>query len=465
MSIFRGTGTHSSKNSDSRTVVRYDHRIRTLSVKACVWLVLPVIATAQSIPDPAQSVDTRNSSEVELEQAVTLALDHSLELASIRARSDSIRAASSYAGALPDPILSLNAMNMPTDTFSFDQEPMTQMQVALSQSFPFPGKRKLRREAVEYQASASDQMETERRSEIIGDVRIAWWQLMSLDRALQIVEQNKDLMRDFVQIAQTKYRVGNGLQQDVLLAQLELSRLLGRELRLQGMRRSSRARLNSLMNRPADWALDLPATPRNTALPELPPERQLLQRAETDRALIDVQRDLVDSANASLELARKDRWPDFKVGVGYGFRQGYDPLRSTDRSDLLSVMLSINVPLYSGSKQTKAVEQRAYELSRQTLLMQDTLRGVEAAVSENLASYLAARDQVLLLDTAIIPQAQQTVSSMLAGYQVNQVDFLNLVNTQITLYNAQINYWESLSTAKQALAKLASAIGVETLYE
>jgi cobalt-zinc-cadmium efflux system outer membrane protein len=140
-------------------------------------------------------------------------------------------------------------------------------------------------------------------------------------------------------------------------------------------------------------------------------------------------------------------------------------LRSTDRSDLLSVMLSINVPLYSRSKQTKAVEQRAFEVSRQTLLMQDTVRGVEAAVSENLATYLAARDQVLLLETAIIPQAQLTVSSMLAGYQVNEVDFLNLINTQITLYNAQINYWESLSTAKQALANLASAIGVETLYE
>lgn len=97
--------------------------------------------------------------------------------------------------------------------------------------------------------------------------------------------------------------------------------------------------------------------------------------------------------------------------------------------------------------------------------MQDTLREVQAAVSGNLANYLAARDQVSLLDTAIIPQARQTVASMLAGYQVNQVDFLNLVNTQITLYNAQISYWESLSAAKQSLAKLASAIGVEALYE
>jgi len=458
MSIFRGFGTHSSKYIISRADFRHGRALRAFSVYVCALLFMPVISTAQS-------ADPQSSGEVALEQAVTLALEQSLELASIRARSDAIRASSSFAGALPDPTLSLNAMNLPTDTFSLDQEPMTQMQVALSQSFPFPGKRKLRRQAVEHQASASDQMEAERRSAIIGDVRIAWWQLMSLDRALQIVEQNKDLMRNFVQIAQTKYEVGSGLQQDVLLAQLELSRLLDRELRLQGMRRSSRAKLNSLMNRPADRSLDLPADPKNTDLPELPPERQLLQQAETDRALIDVQRDLVDSANAKLELARKDRFPDFKLGVGYGFRQGYDPLRNTDRSDFLTVMLSINVPLYSGSKQNKAIEQRAYEVSRQTLVMRDTLRNVEAAVSENLASYLAARDQVLLLDTAIIPQAKQTVSSMLAGYRVNEVDFLNLVNTQITLYNAQISYWESLSTAKQALAKLASAIGVETLYE
>jgi outer membrane protein TolC len=266
MSIFRGFGTHSIKFVISRAGFRHSRIVRAFFVYACVLLVLPAISTGQSTPDPAQTVDTRISSEVELEQAVTLALDHSLELASIRARSNAIRAASSYAGAMPDPTLSLNAMNMPTDTFSFYQEPMTQMQVAVSQSFPFPGKRKLRREAVEYQASASDQMETERRSAIIGKVRIAWWQLMSLDRALQIVEQNKDLMRDFVQIAQTKYRVGNGLQQDVLLAQLELSRLLDRELRLQGMRRSSRARLNSLMNRPADWALDLPEKRRRQDL-------------------------------------------------------------------------------------------------------------------------------------------------------------------------------------------------------
>jgi outer membrane protein TolC len=182
----------------------------------------------------------------------------------------------------------------------------------------------------------------------------------------------------------------------------------------------------------------------------LPAEISLLARAGISRNLINVNRDLVESAQADLEFARRDRYPDFKLGVGYGFRDGFDPMRGKDRADLVTVMLSVNVPIFSGSKQSKAVEQRSHEVSRQKFALNNTLRRVEAGVARNFAKYHAARNQVALLETAIIPQAQQTVSSMLAGYQVNQVDFLNVVNTQITLYNAQINYWESLSRAKQA---------------
>jgi outer membrane protein TolC len=187
--------------------------------------------------------------------------------------------------------------------------------------------------------------------------------------------------------------------------------------------------------------------------------------AGASRELIHGKRNLVHAAEADLEFAKRDRYPDFRLGVGYGFRDGIDPIRRMDRTDLVSVMLSVNIPLYSGSKQSKAVEQRSYEVSRQRFALSDTLRRVEAAVARSVAEYHAARDQVTLLETAIIPQAQQTVSSMLAGYQVNQVDFLNVINTQITLYNSQINYWESLSRAKQSLARLASAVGEEALYE
>ena len=135
MSIFRGFGTHPSKYVSSRAGFWRGRHVWTLCVYACVWLVLPAIATAQS-------VDTRNSSEVELEQAVALALDHSLELASIRARSNAIRAASSYAGALPDPTLSLNAMNMPTDSVQFRSGAYDTNAGSAEPEFSVPGKAK-----------------------------------------------------------------------------------------------------------------------------------------------------------------------------------------------------------------------------------------------------------------------------------------------------------------------------------
>ena len=90
---------------------------------------------------------------------------------------------------------------------------------------------------------------------------------------------------------------------------------------------------------------------------------------------------------------------------------------------------------------------------------------VQADISEAVSDFRRARDQFVLFGTGIIPQAQQTVASMLAGYQVNKVDFLNLVQAQITLYNYEINYWQMLSEANQALARIIAGVGVETVYE
>ena len=356
-------------------------------------------------------------------------------------------------------------MNFPVDTFDFDQEPMTQLQLGVSQSIPLPGKRKLRRAAAESVAEAGPAQVSEQRDRLTGSVRAAGWRLLYLDQALVIVGQNKDLMRDFIEIAETKYSVGTGLQQDVLLAQLELSRLLDREARLKGRRDIAQAELNALLDRRPDRTLVLDASTMSVKLPDVPEESALLSHAAESRDLLDVHRHLITAADERLELAERDRYPDFRIGAGYAFRQGDDPLRGVDRSDFFSLMLSVNVPLYFGSKQNMAIDQRGSEKLQRTFAFNDALRSIEADVSRNLATYESAREQVRLLEMAIIPQARQTVAAMLAAYQVNEVDFLNVINGQLTLYNAQINYWEALSEAKRSLAALAAAVGMENLYE
>jgi outer membrane protein TolC len=414
---------------------------------------------------PIVSAQYSGTGQLALSEAVEIALSTNPRLASMTAHADALLSIPSQAAALPDPTFGFNAMNLPTNSFSLDQEPMTQLQFTFSQAIPFPGKRQLMEDAAQYEADAGLAQVEDARLALVAQVRAAWWRLFQLDRALEIVAQNQALMRDFIEIAQTKYRVGDGLQQDVLLAQLELSRLLGRELRLRGVRATTKATVNGLINRPTNQTITVPQAPPNTVLPDGPAEAELLQGAVTDRPILAAENASVDAARARVNLSQKDLRPNFMVGAAYGFRQGDDPVRGGDRSDFLSLMFNVSVPLYSKSKQRMAIEQRRSELSQRAFSLSDTLRSIQTSISSSRAGYEAAREQVLLLETAIIPQAQQTVASMLAGYQVNEVDFLNVVNSQITLYNSQINYWESLSTAKTALARLAAAAGMEALYE
>jgi cobalt-zinc-cadmium efflux system outer membrane protein len=404
------------------------------------------------------------SDRLTLDDAVRTALVNNPRLAQLRFQAEALEAVPSQAGALPDPTLDLNALNFPTDTFDRDQEAMTQLQVGLHQAFPFPGKRGLRRAAAEYEAAAAKQYVLDMQLQISAEVRSAWWDLFYRDRALEIIDRNQVLMRQFVEIAQTKYMVGQGLQQDVLLAQLELSQLLDRELPLRGMRSASEADLNALLDRPAVWKIQLPQEVPDINLPELLDQEQLLQTALTTRPLLDVQRQMTEAARTRLDLAKKDHYPDFKLGASYGFRDGEDP-QNGDRANFASLMFSVSLPIYSESKQDKAVDQRTSEYFRYKHLFNETLRSVQASITRNGAQYQASRDQVSLYGTAIIPQAQQTVAAMLSGYQVSEVDFLNVLNAEITLYNAQISYWEAMSKAKQSLAKLAASVGSETIHE
>jgi len=425
-------------------------------------IVVSIVLTAPSRIYASELLSETES--LNIGRAVQIALEANSRLLTLNAEAEAMAFAPSQVGALPDPMLSFNAMNLPTDTFDLDQEPMTQLQLMLSQKFPFPGKRQLRREVAETMVGVSQKQTDEYRDVLTGKVREAWWRLFSVDRSLQIVESNKRLLRYFVEIAKTKYAVGKGLQQDVLLAELELSRLTNRELQLAGNRRRIQAMLNGLLNRVPDHPITLPEEPPSETLPMLESVTSLTQFAVERRDLIQAIELKLEAADKTVELAEKDRWPDFQVGVGYADRQGSDPIRGS-RSDFLSLMFSINLPLYSGQKQDKALQQRIHEREYERYRLSDTVRIIETEIGVQAAEYSAAREQALHLKNEIIPQAEQTVSAMLAGYEVNKVDFLNVVNGQIMLYNASIDYWNAMASAKQALARLAAGVGKESIYE
>lgn len=395
-------------------------------------------------------------------EAVMKAVKDNPSLAELRARFDALKEVPSQVGTLPDPMIGLSAMNFPATNFHRRQEPMTQVQLSFMQSIPFPGKLRLKREAAEFDAQAAGFSVEELRLQIMADVRTIWWQAFYLDRALETVRSNQKLFGEFIQIARKKYETGTGLQQDVLLAQLELSKLIDQEISIESMRDHQGIILNVLMDLPGQVELTLVSEMKRN-LDEIQSREYYFQRAKT-RPLLKQKMVQLEAANKRLNSAEKNRLPDFTLGVNYGDRQGDNP-NGSSRDDFLSLMVGVKVPIYSSRKQDKAIAQRTSEVQGAVYASQDVLGQVRGAISRSLTDYSKARKQFALFESSILPQSNQTVQSMLSGYRVSQVDFLNLVRAQSTLLNYELQYWRAFVEAKQSLARLEAAVGEVTIYE
>ncbi len=425
------------------------------------WQCIMVILLFASAPLDAAALNEKKV--LSIAAAVAEVVLANPGLAAINARAEALAALPDQLGTLPDPQLSFKLLNLPVDGFSFSQEGMTQTQVGLNQMLPFPGKLGLRQEAAAAMAHAAGFGVDELRLNLVRDVKMVWWNLFFLDRALEVVKNNLTLMRQFIEVAESKYRVGKGLQQDVLLAQLELSKLFDHQVDLEGKRRNESIRLNTLLDRPATTRLILPNDVAED-FPVLHDEVQLVAQAVEARPLLAAGESRLTAARLRVELAEKNYYPDFSLGIAYGLRQGDNPNGSA-RDDLTSLMLGMTLPIYTGTRQDRAVDQRNAERMGQRYALADDRNRVEAAISSALSDYRRDREKSELFKTGIIPQAKQTVASMLAGYQVNKVDFLNVMRAQITLYNYETQYWNAFSKARQAVSRLVAAVGEETVYE
>jgi outer membrane protein TolC len=396
---------------------------------------------------------------------LSLALEHALAgnpgLAEIKARAEALAAIPSQAGSLPDPTVSFDAQNVPTRSFDLRKEDMTMLGVGISQALPFPGKLALREKIAEQEALAAADSVDEARLRLGREVKQSWWRLFYYDRADNVLDEAERFYIQLVAIAQGKYKVGKGTQQDVLLAQLELSKLKEEKLNLVGMRHAQKARFNVLLDREPELSIRIPAE-AEVKLPVLI-ETALQDKAKQYRPLFAQHRKMLDAAVSRVDLAKRDFYPDFTVGAGYANRQN-TPTGQV-RSDFASVQLSMTVPLYADRKQAKAVDQRQSELLQEQYALQDEHHKIQAEIAVKAAEYQHGKEKLLLLEHEIIPQAQQAVNSLLAGYQVSQTDFSDLLRIQLSLFEYQTQYWQTLVGTQESLAELSAEVGEELNHE
>jgi outer membrane protein TolC len=326
-------------------------------------------------------------------------------------------------------------------------DPLGMNQVQLMQMVPFPGKLRMAGQV----ASARSDAERARAADVSWDVRaraaMAFYELYQMDRSLLVAEETLRILQDLATTARTMYGVGEGRQADVLRAQVEIARMSEDITRMQTDRVSAAARLNALLVLDPSTPVGSPARP---PFPDtLPPLDSLIAEAERNRPMIQAAVAEVRAADAGVRLARREIWPDFQVGVQYGQR----PMDGgTDR--MISLMLGVNIPIFAGSRQL-AMRREATAMSQMAAAdlaaMQADTRG---RVAELYASAERARRLGELYQGTILPQAHTTVAAALAAYRVGGVDFMTLLDDQMTVNRYRQNLFALEAERGQALAEL-----------
>jgi outer membrane protein TolC len=436
-----------------------------LLTSTCLALAAPLGAQEASLAALLAQADTANP-----------------RIVGARRTAEAMAARVPQAGALPDPIVGVGLMNVPVSNPGLGNEMMTMLQLRVGAELPWPGRLRLGEDVARLHAEAAE-WEVERvRQNVRAEVESAYYQIYFVDRALDVTGRNEGLVRDFARLTSSKYGVGTAAQPEVLRAQVERTSLADQLVALREQRVSAAARLDALLARPTDTPVttaELPEGVRLAALSEEPGGARFASAALADLlpgaspggglpAVADLQRLALEHSpmiqahvrrvaaqERALALAERAKLPDLSVTAGYSRRSGF--------GDFFDLMVSAPVPIFSGRKQDQGVVEQAAVLAEHEArhsAMVDELNGEIASLAAELAR---ARAQLLLLGDGILPQARTGLASAVASYRVGRVDFLTLLDAQVTLHRHELDHYRLLADFATTLASLERAVGTEVL--
>ena len=418
---------------------------RFLSVCALIG-ALPGMASAQT-REAARSDATLASLVAELST-------NNPELAAARREVDMRVARIAPAGAPPDPTVSVGYMSgfARPPFFPSSATPNAFREVGVSQEIPYPGKLSLRSRIAAVDADAARWTLEDTRLQLAAELKAMYFEYQFATRSLDIVRRNRELLDQFRQIAESRFSVGQAIQQDVLKAQLEISGLIERTTVLERQRDALRARINGLLYREQTAPLN-PELPF-AALP-LPPDAAPL-RAQALERYPALKRDeqQIAKAQQQLSLARREYFPDFGVNV-----RAQQP--AGDMPWMYGVDVMVTVPLFWQRKQRPMVAEAAAGLEAGRRMRDTTVARAEAMVGELHVNATSAKRLMDLYSGSVLPQARLTLESALASYRVGKAEFLTVLTDFMSVLTYEIGLEEQRTQYHVALAGLEPLVAAE----
>ena len=447
---------HLRKNDGNRFPGERTRGSNILLLALGLVAVAPIISipakAAQGSEQPKQTQPAKATTP--LSQLVKEADQNNPQILAARRQWQAATQVPSQVSTLPDPQINVQNVSagtpLPMDGFSSVQ--MAYLGFGVSQSIPYPGKLRLRGEIAHRKADTFRQQADAVRRAVIEKVKTAYFRLSYVQQTISILDKDEKLLGQIEKIAEARYRVGQGNQQDVLKAQLQQTKLLRDTTQYRQQMQTLQAQLKQLLNRTQD-STDITAE-KLTETPLPFSSDDLLSAVRTGNPDVGARHEMVQDRGLQVELAKKDFYPDFNVQYLYQHTSARFPERY-----MLSV--GVKIPIYRSRRQRPEVAEAAEQLN-------SARRSYEAEVQQ---TYFEVRDQYLVADSdskvlriyreGLIPQATATFHAGLAAYQSAQQDFQTLLGSFLDVYNLDVEYWRTLAEHETALAKLEQLTGIQ----
>lgn len=388
-------------------------------------------------------------------QIVEEAIRNNPEILAAQKRWEVFKEKTPQARSLPDPMFGFGIISLPTN-FRFREEEMTMKEVSISQMFPFYGKRRLMGEMAEKEAEAVFNEVQEKINRVIREVKTAYYDLSHNYRTAEVVRRNKRVIEDLAKIAETRYALGEGIQQDVLKAHVEVSKMVDELIMLDQRKRALEAKLKALLNRPPDGPV---GEPEEVIFRKLPLTVEELQKTALDiNPALKAMKKMIEAKEKAYDLAKREYYPDFNFKFAYGQRDNAPDMK---RRDMLTGMVEFNIPIFYKTKQDRKVAETKADILAWEAQYRAMKNEILFMVADMTTMTHQRERQYELYRTGIIPQAGLQIGSAMSAYRVGKADFMTLLDSQMTLYRYGIEYHQAITEYEKSLANLESVVGKE----
>ncbi len=416
-----------------------DHLLRALPA-----LLLAASAQAQPLPAPvadpilAGLIDESLARRPELRQAEAL----------VRAERERVP----QAGAFQDPVLSLGLQNDGFKGIQIGKMETSYWQVMVTQPITWPGKRGLRSDVASSGVRLAEASAARARLTAEADVRRAYLDLLLVRDRLALLTKLEALWLKAEGLARSRYETGEGAQSDILRAQLERNRLRQRRWALLAEERTRLQGVNRLRAHPLDEPFPTSASIATQALPELPTAEAALADAEARSPELSQARIQAERSTQQVAVAQRDRYPDLALTAAIMPRGGLDPMWSAG--------LSLTLPLFSGSKQSRVVAESQARAAAGQGAAEAVLQVLRLRVQDRLAQLANLLESATLYREGLIVQSQATADSTLGQYRVGRVTFASVLEAIAGVIGDEDGYLQTVAEARR-VAIAAAEVSLE----